>query len=659
MRKSLLPRWAALHAAVTFHPSSHDSTNRRFTGTIGQSLLAAFTALLLFSGAARAQILSNGGFESGTTGWTNALSNGGAATFSITTTSPHSGTNALQVAVTNAGTSSTSVETMHSAFTASSSSTYVLQFWAHSDLNYAKLQMRMQGGATFNISYDTSNLGWQLYRYSFKASGSVSLAFDFQSVTNYYIDDISIIDQSDPNVDVAMTYIWDHSRSGFSWNAGDNDTSVGLPDGRSAWILNDSWVGTANINSNIQTSGSTMLHNVIVVQNGSTLTTIIGGTQSAPKAVMNATTSGDYYWIGDAIIENGKMKVLLTEINSSASFADKLAVAVFTLPGITLDSITTLAYSGPDDYKRILGGDDNFNYIYSGGLKLARVQKGALESNPWTYFNGTDWVSDSTQAVAITNAGTKGWGGTPVRLGYKNYAMVSIPNLSTKVEVSFAQDPTGPWTASTVIYQGPSQTSLLNYDAFVHRETRQNGMFTISYSINGTTGGLQRQLNDRDVYVPYYIKANLVDLSPYSTQQFETESLTATWTSGRTHRIITSTSFSGGEGTILDATAVNDQVTYTLPDIGAGTYDVRVGVKKTTTRGIYQLAAASAITQSYSNVGSTQDEYSSSDQYVELDLGNWFPGSNSDKLFKFTVTGKNASSSGYTIAFDYIKLILQ
>ena len=646
------------HRAVLSANSDTRASQRRVTPSPIAPLLGILCALLL-AGAAHAQIISNGGFESGMSGWTNTLSNGGAATFSITTSTVHSGANALQVSVTNAGTSSTSVQTVHSSFNASSSNTYVLQFWARSDLNYAKMLMRMQGGTVFQVAYDTSNLGWQLYRYSFKASGAVSLTFDFQSVTNYYLDDITIIDQTDPTVDVAMSYIWDQSRTGFCWNAGDNDTSVGLPDGRVAWILNDSWVGTANLASNIQTSGSTMLHNVIVVQNGSQLSTIIGGTQSAPKAVMNATTSGDYYWIGDSIIENGKMKVLLTEINSGASFADKLAVAVFSLPAITLDSITTLPFSTTNDFKRILTGDDNYNYIYSGGLKLGRVQKGSLESNPWTFYNGSTWVSDPSQAVAITNAGTTGWGGTPVRLGYNNYAMVSIPNLSTKVEVSFAQNPIGPWTAPVVIYTGPSQSSLLNYDAFVHRETRNNGSYTISYSINGTTGGLQRQLNDRTVYVPYYIQANLVDLSPFSTQQFETESLAATWTSGRTHRVITSPSFSGGEGTILDATAVNDQVTYTLPNIGAGTYDVRIGVKKTTTRGIWQLAAASAITQSFQNVGETQDEYTSSDQYVELDLGNWFPGSNSDKLFKFTVTGKNASSSGYTIAFDYIKLILQ
>ena len=145
----------------------------------------------------------------------------------------------------------------------------------------------------------------------------------------------------------------------------------------------------------------------------------------------------------------------------------------------------------------------------------------------------------------------------------------------------------------------------------------------------------------------------------FAGQQAETELLAATWTSGVTHRVFTWTSFSGGEGTILDATATGQQVTYTLPAIGTGTYDVRVGVKKTSTRGTWQLAAASAVNQTFSNVGTVQDEYSSTDQFAEYDLGNWSPGTSSDKLFRFTVTGKNASSSGYTISFDYIKLIAQ
>ena len=146
---------------------------------------------------------------------------------------------------------------------------------------------------------------------------------------------------------------------------------------------------------------------------------------------------------------------------------------------------------------------------------------------------------------------------------------------------------------------------------------------------------------------------------PWVPLTFETESLAVMATSsGDTERIFADGRFSGGEGTILDANAVNDYVTYVLPNVAAGTYDIRVGMKKTTTRGIFQLSASRTDgTGGSSNVGSPCDEYTSTDVFTEVDQGNWTPGSTSDKAFKFLVTGKNASSTGYSICFDYIKLI--
>ncbi len=166
------------------------------------------------------------------------------------------------------------------------------------------------------------------------------------------------------------------------------------------------------------------------------------------------------------------------------------------------------------------------------------------------------------------------------------------------------------------------------------------------------------------MYSPFY-DITKTDSSAFSfsgvnfihTGLSETELLTVAGTSGDTHRIIDDPVFSGGEATILDATAVGDYVSYDVPAITAGTYDVRVGVKKFNPRGIFQLEVSRLDgTGGTSFVGPPYDEYSSSTIYTEVDLGNWTAGSTSDKAFKFVVTGKNASSSGYSIAFDYIKL---
>jgi hypothetical protein len=139
---------------------------------------------------------------------------------------------------------------------------------------------------------------------------------------------------------------------------------------------------------------------------------------------------------------------------------------------------------------------------------------------------------------------------------------------------------------------------------------------------------------------------------------FETENLTVVSTSGDTHRIITDPAFSNGAGTILDANAATDFVTYLVPALTAGNYDLRVGVKKLNTRGIWQNAIAAA-GGGFTNHGPTVDEYDPGTVFTEVDLGGITLGSSSDKWFKFTVTGKNASSTGFSIAFDYIKLIPQ
>src|SRR4029453_9987504 len=83
----------------------------------------------------------------------------------------------------------------------------------------------------------------------------------------------------------------------------------------------------------------------------------------------------------------------------------------------------------------------------------------------------------------------------------------------------------------------------------------------------------------------------------------------------------------------------------------AGTYRVRVGIQTKPDKGIFRLAINGL------NIGQPQDEYSPSVTYAVRDLGTVSFPTAGNYAVKFTVTGKNASSSGYTLAFDYIELI--
>ncbi len=139
--------------------------------------------------------------------------------------------------------------------------------------------------------------------------------------------------------------------------------------------------------------------------------------------------------------------------------------------------------------------------------------------------------------------------------------------------------------------------------------------------------------------------------------RFEVESLSIPGSSpaGAT-RVLSDSNMAGGAGVILDATAVGDYISFLVPAVGAKKYDIRVGVKKFNSRGICQLAIGQAGNPSPVNVGTPKDLYSSSGQYTEIDFGTWTPATTGDKWFWFTITGKNASSSGYSECFDYIVL---
>jgi hypothetical protein len=141
---------------------------------------------------------------------------------------------------------------------------------------------------------------------------------------------------------------------------------------------------------------------------------------------------------------------------------------------------------------------------------------------------------------------------------------------------------------------------------------------------------------------------------------FETENLTVVdQTAGITHRVATDTRFSNGAGTILDATAIGNYVTYKVPGLAAGNYDLQIGVKNFTGRGIWQCAVATFGSTSYTNHGSPYDEYNANEVFTFVDLGVFTLGSSGDKSFRFTITGKSATSTSYGESFDYIKLIPQ
>lgn len=131
----------------------------------------------------------------------------------------------------------------------------------------------------------------------------------------------------------------------------------------------------------------------------------------------------------------------------------------------------------------------------------------------------------------------------------------------------------------------------------------------------------------------------------------ETEGLPVVTKPGVSHSSFSDAKLSQGLGTSVKAQVDGDYATYTVNVPEGRTFNVKVGTKKADTRGIFQMSINGV------NYGSPQDLYASSPASVELDMGNIKFNSPGNYSITFTVTGKNPSSTGRKLVFDYIKLI--
>jgi Legume lectin domain/Chitobiase/beta-hexosaminidase C-terminal domain len=296
-----------------------------------------------------------------------------------------------------------------------------------------------------------------------------------------------------------------------------------------------------------------------------------------------------------------------------------------------------------------------------------------------------DGFTFTIQGVGPTALGPFGGG-----LGYGPDAPGGTPGIATSVAVKFDLfDNSGEGPNSTGLYtNGASPTvpattlggnvNLHSGDIF-HVVMSYNGTtltmtitdtnntaqtFTTSWPINipGTVGGNNAYvgftggtggMNAVQEILTWSYSTNASG-GPKTPVVYAARTLPAV-SSGPTWRQLSWAGFPDGQGMILDATAVGDSITLTLNVATAGIYDVKVSMKDLNTRGIWQLAVNGT------NLGTQTDEYQATGTgvYVVTDLGNFNFSAAGNYSFKFTIVGKNAASSGFSMSFDDFTLTPQ
>jgi hypothetical protein len=287
-------------------------------------------------------------------------------------------------------------------------------------------------------------------------------------------------------------------RSGVAapgWTGGDGNVPVRLPDGRTAWLFGDSFVGTVRPDGSRATSA--LVRNALVVQDGQRLQTRVGPPDPAggqPTALLAAPDpaggAGTWLWPGTGLVEGGTLQAFLQEFRRPAGASDPAAfewtgrnlLATLSLPDLAPQGVTPVYGGAPAaggvgwgtavlqeaDFTYLYGEEDTGPPLHTKHVHLARFPRGGARGS-WAFWDGAGWSPDPARSARLLGAPAGSGGrlepltGTPsgVVPAGAGYLELTIPDGAHQVAARLACSPTGPWGPPRVLYQVPEQQAYL------------------------------------------------------------------------------------------------------------------------------------------------------------------------------------------------------
>lgn len=150
-------------------------------------------------------LVSNGGFESGFSGWSNNTSGGAIASFSMETSQPYSGVGAMKIAVTNPGAQLHNVQTLGPTFALAVGTSTSITFRARATAPGVKVRFVMQNN-TYNNREFTLSTAWQWFIWNHTTTeASPRLRIQYRSAGTVWLDEISVVTNPAPGTSIRLS----------------------------------------------------------------------------------------------------------------------------------------------------------------------------------------------------------------------------------------------------------------------------------------------------------------------------------------------------------------------------------------------------------------------------------------------------------------------
>ncbi len=299
--------------------------------------------------------------------------------------------------------------------------------------------------------------------------------------------------------DTALNAKWNsYGDQGGHWTGGDRTVSVPLPDGRTAWLFSDTFLGTVNADGS-RPANTPMPRNTLVVElNGQLGPTLHGGTAAAPLPLVQVAGSPLTYWVADGIVEGNTLRVLYMQIESTGGGGLDIrlkgtALATFSLPSLILTSVRTLPLGDKIAWGQDMVTEGGYTYIYgseSQGNEPKRVHlaRAATLDGAWQFWTGSGWSAREADSARMLTGVGQAFSVTKTGNEYVLMTIEGNLTFNPTLVAYTASAPTGPFGDPRPLYQAPEAGAgnrpIFVYDMAVHPQLSQPGKLVVSYNVN-------------------------------------------------------------------------------------------------------------------------------------------------------------------------------
>jgi predicted alpha-1,2-mannosidase len=323
-------------------------------------------------------------------------------------------------------------------------------------------------------------------------------------------------------------------RSGEGFTGGDGTYSIPLPDGRTAWLFGDTFIGGIDPGRHTRSRTEPVyIRNSMVVQDGTELETFYRklNNRNASFVIHPDAFRGDgtlaedsvWFWPGDGYCGDGLLRIFLSGfVRTGTGMWDfrwtGTSVASFSLPDLAQKEIIPIPYGlqAGIHFGHALLEDKQYIYVYGSGdgkPHAARFPRGRINGS-WEFFDGETWTGNAAAARPMADIDVSEQFSV-FRQGDLYVLITQEGGISDEICSFTAGTPYGPWGNRQLLYRTPipgSARNLITYNALAHPQFTEDGMLLVSYNVNSMV--LEDLFKDAWIYRPRFIRVPLEMIHP-------------------------------------------------------------------------------------------------------------------------------------------------